>query len=102
MSEIAFRVVREWDVVKVRISDDGQRRIDELVAQNRCVGCEEKFADGEQPKCGLHATCYQAARRAINAKRVSRTQLIREGKMLPPAQSGRKPSNKFTRELAGN
>lgn len=100
MSEIAFRVVKEWDVVKVRVSDAGQKRITTLLSQNRCLGCEEKLADGQPPKCGQCATCYQAARRAIEAKRVSRSELIREGKMLAPRSGGRKPSNKFTRELS--
>lgn len=101
MSEVAFRVAKEWDVVRVRVTDEGQKRIDLLLPEGRCLGCEEKLQPGEQHKCGLHPTCYQAARRAINAKRVTRNQLIRDGKMLPPASGGRKPSNKFTRELAG-
>ncbi len=99
MSEIAFRVVKEWDVVKVRITDEGQKRIDLLLSQNRCLGCEEKIAEGEKTKCGLHPTCYHAARRAWIAGRVTRNQLLREGKMLPPAQGGARPINKFTREL---
>lgn len=100
MSEIAFRVAKEWDVVKVRITDAGQKRADLLLSQGRCLGCEEKLQDGEQVKCGQCATCYQAARRAINSKSVSRSELIREGKMLAPRQGGRKPSNKFTQELS--
>lgn len=87
--------------MKVRITDDVQKRIDLLLSQNRCLGCEEKFIEGEKGKCGLHPACYQAARRAINARRFSRGGLIRDGKMLQPSQGGRKPSNKFTRELSG-
>lgn len=99
MSEISFRVVKEWDVAKVRITESGQKRVDLLLSQGRCLGCEEKLQQGEQVKCGQCATCYQAARRAWQRKAISRNELIRDGKMLPPAQGGRKPSNKFTREL---
>jgi hypothetical protein len=100
MSEVAFRVAKEWDVVRVRVSDEGTRRVAKLLADGRCVACEEPIEAGEQVKCGQCATCYQAARRAIKAKKVSRSQLIRDGKMLAPRDGGRKPSNKFTRELS--
>lgn len=100
MSEIAYRVAKEWDVVKVRITEAGQKRADLLQSQNRCLGCEEKL-DGQQAKCGQCPTCYQASRRAIDARKVSRSELIREGKMLAPRTGGRKPSNKFTQELSG-
>jgi len=101
MSEIAFRVVKEWDVVKVRITEEAKKRVDLLLSQKRCLGCGEKLTEGEQVKRGMHATCYQAARRAIRANRISESTLIREGKMLQPGVGGRKPSNDFTRELSG-
>jgi polyferredoxin len=99
MSEISFRVVKEWDVAKVRITDAGQKRADLMLSQGRCLACEEKLQPDEQVKCGQCATCYQAARRAMQKNVISRNELIREGKMLAPAQGGRKPSNKFTKEL---
>lgn len=100
MSEIAFRVAKEWDVVRVRISEHGLKRVTALLAEGKCVACEEPLL-GQTPKCGQCPTCYQAARRAIDARKISRSELIREGKMLAPSKGGRKPSNKFTRELAG-
>lgn len=100
MTEVAFRVAKEWDVVTIRISDSGQKRVAQLLSQNRCLGCEEKHDEGQEVKCGQCPTCYQASRRAITAKRVSRNELIREGKMLAPRTGGKRPINKFTQELS--
>lgn len=99
MSEIAFRVVKEWDVVRVKITEAVQQRIDLLVSQNRCLGCEEKHQPGVPAKCGQCPTCYQASRRAVKSGRVSLGELIKAGKRLV-AIAGRRPINKFTKELA--
>jgi hypothetical protein len=101
MSEITFRVVREWDVARVRLTEEADERVRSLRAACKCLGCEEPIRPGETVKCGLHDTCYQAARRAIRSGRFTQNQLIRDGKMLAPTEGGRRPTNKFSKELSG-
>lgn len=101
MSEVVFRVVREWDVVKVKISTDIERRIETLRAEGKCLGCEEPLPKGKRVSRGLCATCYHGARYAMTRRRTSEAQLLREGRLLQANPGGRKPANKFTRELSG-
>jgi hypothetical protein len=101
IGESVFRVVKEWDVVRVRVTEEGRKRIERLLAENRCLGCEEPFADGEKVCCGQCTTCYPASMKGIRNHKVSRNNLIREGKMLSPGPPGPKPKNNYTRELSG-
>jgi NifB/MoaA-like Fe-S oxidoreductase len=100
MPEAIFRVAREYDVVRVRVTEEGQARVERLTAENRCLGCEAEHQAEAKVTCGQCATCYPASMRAIRNKQTTRSQLIRDGKMLPPTKGGRKPANKFTQELA--
>lgn len=101
MSEIVFRVAREFDVVKIRVTADVEKRIAQLQADGRCLGCEEKIKSGDRVSRGLCGTCYHGARYAMKRRRTSQAQLLREGRLLEASPGGRKPANKFTRELAG-
>jgi len=96
MSEAVFRVAREFDVVKVRLTKDGRERIERLQTADCCLGCERKFEDGERRTCGNCGTCYNAL---LEVPQSVRVQKANEGKTLAPGKGGRKPANKFTREL---
>jgi hypothetical protein len=97
MPEVMFRVATEFSVVKVKVTDEGQERVDRLSAEARCLGCEETLSG--KVRCGLCDTCYQGTRNAIRKKQVSRNDLIRSGHMRVPQTGGRKPKNEFTRSL---
>jgi hypothetical protein len=99
MTEICFEAM-EPIVVKVRVTDAAIKRQQQLLTEGRCIGCEEKIAAPDVRRRGLCNACYQAARTAVRDKRISETQLVREGKMLPPSKGGRPATNKFTRELS--
>lgn len=94
--------MQEWEVkvVKVKVSDEAVKRRERLQAECKCLGCERPVGD-KQTRRGLCPACYQAMLRATSSRRVTKTDLIREGKMLDRDQRGRSTENKFTRELAG-
>lgn len=100
MCEVIFRAVKEYHFVKVRIGKIAQKRIEKLTAEGKCLACERKLIAGERVSCGDCMTCYNGAIYAIGQGKVTRNELIREGKMLEPKPRGRKPANKFTAELA--
>ncbi len=100
MTEISFES-RESVIVKVRVTDAALKRRQQLSDAGKCVGCEREIGENEICRRGLCNACYQAARRAINSKKMSEQQLVRDGKMMPPDVGGRPTDNKFTRELAG-
>jgi len=100
MTEISFES-KESVIVKVRVTDAALKRRQQLTDAGKCVGCEREIGDGDTSRRGLCNACYQAARRAINGKKISEQQLVRDGKMMPPDIGGRPTENKFTRELAG-
>ncbi len=101
MSDVWVRVAKEFDVIKVKVSKEGEKRLAILQQEGKCLGCERELEQGERITCGMCATCYNAALKAFKKKKVTRTQLIREGKMLPATDGGRRPVNKFTQELSG-
>lgn len=100
MPEVMYRVAREYDVVTVKVSAESEKRIERLRSEGRCLGCEEKLEAGERVSRGLCGTCYHGARYAIRKKRTTEGRLIKEGKMLTSNPGGRRPANKFTRELS--
>lgn len=100
MSEVVIRVVKEYQLVTVRISKPVQSRINRLKSRGQCLACEKKFVAGERVTRGDCATCYNGALHAIRKGKVTIDELIREGKMLEKKPRGRKPANKFTQELA--
>lgn len=98
MTELIYEA-REVILVKVRIPDEALRRQQKLLGECKCIGCEGPA--GENVRRGLCPACYQAAHRAMVAKRITDQQLVREGKMLPAKTAGRRTTNKFTIELSG-
>lgn len=92
--------IRESKMRTIKISAEGQERLDRLLPIPACLGCERPFVEGERVKCGQCATCYQAVANAEARRKVKRTDLIREGKMLPNRKPGRQPKNDFTKELS--
>lgn len=101
MSEVVFRVAREWDVMTVKRPKDAEQRIATLRAENKCLGCERVVVKGERVSRGLCGTCYHGMLHAKRKKRITEAALIREGRLLPSDPGGRKPKNSFTRELLG-
>lgn len=97
MSEAVFRVAKEFDVVKVKLTKEGRERVDRLLPNRQCLGCEVKVDKGQRYTCGNCGTCYNAV---LEKSTAVRADLMRDGKTLPPTKGGRKPANKFTRELA--
>lgn len=97
MAEAVFRVAKEFDVVKVKLTKDGRERVERLTAANACLGCERKLDEDERCTCGNCATCYNAI---LKLPKPTRVNLANEGKTLAPTKGGRRPANKFTQELA--
>lgn len=97
MSEAVFRVAREFDVVKVKLTKDGRERVERLQSAGCCLGCERKFEPDERVTCGNCTTCYNAL---LEVAPSVRQQKANEGKTLAPGKGGRKPANKFTCELS--
>lgn len=101
-----FRIAREFDVVKIKVTKEGQERVERLIAADFCLGCEQPLKRDEGGKlihvCGQCKTCYCATRRAIRAGRQRFEDLVRDGFAIPRATPGRKPVNKFTRMVAAS
>jgi hypothetical protein len=98
--------VTEETIVVVKLTTSGKSRLTRLTAQNRCLGCEKELvpdAKGNPPQVrrGLCTACYQATDKALDKRRFTQTELIREGKLLPKKKPGRRPSNEFTQEMLG-
>lgn len=101
MADIEFRVATEFNVVKVRVSEEASKRIQVLQAACRCLGCERARIDDERFRRGLCDTCYGGVRNAIAKHRTTERDLMREGKLLAPLPGGRKPKNAFTAAVNG-
>lgn len=99
MSEVIYES-HEVVTVTVRMTKEGAERRDKLLAEGKCLGCERKLKEDDTVRLGLEDTCYQAALRAIKARKTTKSELIRNGKMLPRRKGGRPATNKFTQELA--
>ncbi len=65
--EIAFRVVREWDLVRVKRTKDGDERVSRLRGGEviQCLACELPQATGERFVCGTCPRCDQTQRYAF-------------------------------------
>lgn len=98
MNEIVF-VEKETVAMRVRISPEVQKSRDERVAGHVCLGCEKKHPESVRYRCGQCPTCYVMTRKAINKRKITKTELIREGKLLPNATAGRKPTNPYSKML---
>lgn len=91
---------REEKVVAIRIAEDVRQRVDLLLAQGKCLGCEEAPDEGGTVRCGQCDRCYNRSLRRIERKEVTRNDLIRKGMMLPQGKPGPKPNDRYTQKLA--
>jgi hypothetical protein len=80
------------------LTAEGRERV-KLADAGKCLGCEKALGD-ETPTRGLCTGCYQAARRAIRAEKVSEGQLIKAGQLLQLGTKGRPLSNPLAKKLA--
>jgi hypothetical protein len=89
-----------WEETKVaiRITDEVRRRSDKLLADGKCLGCEEPV--GEIVRCGQCVKCYTRSLRRIASGDVTRAALIRSGMMLPPGKPGPKANDRYEEKLA--
>jgi hypothetical protein len=74
-------------------------RIAKLQAEGRCLACGEPLGNGKVVR-GCHERCARATYRAIWKRKTTDAQRVEDGKWLPPAQAGRKPSNPVSVELS--
>jgi protein-arginine kinase activator protein McsA len=88
--------IAEESIVAVKLSPAGSKRKETLLAKGACLGCERVHKPGAQIRRGLCVACYQAANKALNSRKATQTELIREGRILPRAKSGPTPQNGFT------
>lgn len=99
MAQVEFRVATEFNVVKVKVTNEAEERIKRLLAAGCCLGCEKSLATNERVRRGLCDTCYSGMRHAVKKRRTTENKLIAEGELLPPSPGGRKPANSFTEKL---
>ena len=104
MNEIVvMRVVKEFDVIKIKLKKEVIARIERLQAQNKCIACECEFSAGERKTCGVHAdTCYQSQNYAIKKGIKTVRQLIEAGERLVPTPGGRPPASAYAARLLGH
>lgn len=91
--------------VAVNVPAPVAKRRDELIADERCIACEKKLVRDEEGKLenvrrGQCDACYSATRRNIQKRRVTITELVREGRLTNKSAGGRKPRNEYTKHLA--
>ena len=100
MSDVVFRVTREFDVIKIRQSKAVQERVARLVAAGKCLACECELAQAKKVVSGCCSSCAQAQYYAIRKHRTSLIELIKNGERLPAQPPGRKP-NEYAARLLG-
>lgn len=93
--------VTEEVTVTVALSPAGKQRKARLTACNCCLGCEKEHPPKSQVRRGLCTACYQAVKKAIDRRRFTQTELIREGKLLPKDTPGPRPKTEFAKEMLG-
>lgn len=99
-TQVVMEEVVEVRMAAIRLTEQGQQRRDRLLAENRCLGCEKQFEEGEGKSLGLCQTCYNGTIYRINKKKVTRRELIRTGELLEKGRRGRPPMNAHTKSLA--
>jgi len=100
MTELLFRVAREFDVVKIRRTKEAEEHIVLCQKEGKCLGCEEPLVEGERVTRGACGTCYNGMMHLISIGKVQEKDLMRDGKLLQPSKGGRKPANDFLKSLA--
>lgn len=104
MSILEFRVAREFDVVTIKRDSDAEEHIKKCKGKC-CLGCEEKFIEGQRTVRGLCLSCYNGVQHLIKSTKgkknaVTERGLLRDGRILPAAKGGRRRANKFIQSLA--
>lgn len=100
---VVMRVVKEFDVVQIKLKKEVIARIERLQAENKCIACECEFLPGERKTCGVHGdTCYQSQNYAIKKGLVTVRQLIEAGERLVPTSGGRPPASSYAAKLLGH
>jgi len=100
MGLVRFRVATEFNVVNVNVAEEVQQRVERLIAENRCLGCEEVIAEGTKVRLHQCETCYGATYRALLAGKKTREELMSLGK-IAEMPKGPKPKNDYTASLRG-
>lgn len=85
-------------MVNVVITEDTQKKVQELLAQRVCLGCGRQLEADEKTSLGQCATCYSATYRALLKGEVTREALMAEGKIANQPK-GPKPKNDYTASL---
>lgn len=99
MTEIFFQEAEPVAKV-VRVSDAVLAERNKLISEGKCIGCKCKHSDKTVVRRGLCDACYRAYLRYKGKRKVTQSDLIREGKLLPISKGGRKPSSSFTADLS--
>jgi hypothetical protein len=99
MSEVTFRVVKEFDVVKVRITAEGEARVKRLTAARKCLACECDLVG--KTVCGCCESCDQTQRYAMRKGLTTLRALIATGERRAPGKGGRKPGSAYAKRLLG-
>lgn len=109
MTVLEFRVAREFDVVKVRLTAAAKERIEQCklktkeAPHGRCTGCLEPLLDPalKQEQRGCHKGCCKDFYKAIErgdldeeGDPVTNESLLKKGKWLLPQKGGRKSKSK--------
>ncbi len=101
--ELMYCVVKEWNVVKVKLTREGAERVARLQAAKCCLACELPIVEGQQVVCGVHANCDNTQRYAIKKGKTTLDALIKNGERRPAGEAGygRKPSTDYGAKLLG-
>lgn len=101
--ELMYCVVKEWNVVKVKLTKDGAERVARLQAANCCLACELPIEPGQQVVCGVHANCDNGQRYAIRKGKATLEELIKKGERRPAGEVGYgpKPKTDYQAKLLG-
>src|SRR5687768_16172939 len=78
MFHVSMLVPSGFEIVKIKITPEGQKRISKLLAKGEfgsCLGCEHEFTaediEAGKRKCGQCETCYNGTLYAIRKKRTT-------------------------------
>lgn len=101
MTEVVFRVVKEFDVVRVVLTKEGEQRIKLLSAEGKCLACERVLDASEKIVCGCCESCDQTQRYAMRKGFVTLNSLLKSGERKVAQTGGRKPKSDYAKKLLG-
>jgi hypothetical protein len=102
MTEVSFRVVKEFEVVRVKLTKEIQDRVQRLSAERKCLACQRDLVAGEKVTCGCCVQCYQIQSYAMRKGFVTLRSLIASGERKAAGVGGRKPASAYGMKLLGN